>query len=127
MTQVGKDFSAIPVLDVSPLYSGDAAKMQQVADRLRGYLEAVGFLYVAGHDVPDASVQAVREASRRFFALPEAEKLRIRIDRNFRGFLPIASSTIVTSSVAQVSKPNQSGYVVRIAGEYTLVGRTCSA
>lgn len=102
------DFSVIPILDVSPLYSGDAAAIQKVADTLRGYLETVGFLYVSGHDVPEASVQAVREASRRFFALPEDDKLKIRIDRNFRGYLPIASSTIVTSSVAQVSKPNQS-------------------
>jgi len=102
------DFSAIPILDVSPLYSGDANAVRQVADTLRSYLETVGFLYVSNHDVPEASVQAVREASRRFFALPEDDKLKIRIDRNFRGYLPIASSTIVTSSVAQISKPNQS-------------------
>ena len=106
--QDSSDFSAIPILDVSPLYSGDATMVRQVADTLRGYLETVGFIYVAGHDVPEASVQAVREASRRFFALPEDDKLKIRIDRNFRGYLPIASSTIVTSSVAQISKPNQS-------------------
>ena len=102
------DFSAIPILDVSPLHSGDGAAVRQVAESLRGYLETVGFVYVAGHGVPEDSVQAVRAASRRFFALPEQDKLRIRIDRNFRGYLPIASSTIVTSSVAQVSKPNQS-------------------
>ena len=77
------DFSAIPILDVSPLHSGDAAAVRQVAERLRGYLETVGFVYVAGHGVPEASVQAVRAASRRFFALPEDDKLRIRIDRNF--------------------------------------------
>ena len=46
--------------------------------------------------------------SRAFFALPEAEKLKLKIDRNFRGYLPFAGSTIVTSSVAKVSKPNQS-------------------
>ncbi len=43
-----------------------------------------------------------------FFALPESEKLKLRIDRNFRGYLPFAGSTIVTSSIARVSKPNQS-------------------
>lgn len=102
------DFSAIPILDVSPLHSGDVSAFRQVADSLKGYLGTVGFVYVAGHGVPDDSVHAVREASRRFFSLPEEEKLKIRIDRNFRGYLPIASSTIVTSSVAQVSKPNQS-------------------
>ncbi len=102
------DFSEIPVLDVSQLFSGDAEAAAKVAETLRGYLEQIGFLYVAGHNVPDANVQGVREMARRFFALPEADKLALSIDKNFRGFLPMASSTIVTSSVAKVSKPNQS-------------------
>lgn len=102
------DFSSIPILDVSPLLSGDFSDRKHVAESLRGYLETVGFVYLSGHGVPKESVESVREASRRFFALPEDEKLKIRIDRNFRGYLPIASSTIVTSSVQQVSKPNQS-------------------
>ncbi len=102
------DFSNIPVLDVSPLYGDDLSAIQAVADTLRGYLENVGFLYVVGHSIPQADVEAVREASKAFFALPEEEKLKLKIDRNFRGYLPFAGSTIVTSSVATVSKPNQS-------------------
>lgn len=107
-TQGRGDFSEIPILDVSPLFSGDAAAAAKVAETLRGHLEKIGFLYVAGHNVPDESVQGLREAAKRFFALPEDEKLAVKIDKNFRGFLPMASSTIVTSSVAKVSKPNQS-------------------
>lgn len=102
------DFSDIPVLDVSPLYGDDDAAIQQVAKTLRGYLETVGFLYVVGHPVAQEDVEAVRSASRTFFALPDEEKLRLKIDKNFRGYLPFAGSTIVTSSVATVSKPNQS-------------------
>lgn len=102
------DFSEIPILDVSALFSGDEAAARWVSDTLRGHLESVGFLYVVGHNVPDESIEAVREAGKRFFALPEDEKLKLKIDRNFRGYLPINSSTIVTSSVAKVSKPNQS-------------------
>jgi isopenicillin N synthase-like dioxygenase len=55
-----------------------------------------------------AGVEAVRDMSKAFFALPESDKLKIKIDRNFRGYLPFAGSTIVTSSIAKVSKPNQS-------------------
>lgn len=98
------DFSKIPILDVSGL----SAAARSVADRLRDHLEQVGFLYIVGHDVPAGDVEAVRDMSRAFFALPEAEKLKLKIDRNFRGYLPFAGSTIVTSSVAKVSKPNQS-------------------
>lgn len=109
MTAQGRgDFSEIPVLDVSPLFADDADAAAKVAQTLRGHLERIGFLYVAGHNVPDESVQGVRDAAKRFFALPDEQKLALRIDKNFRGYLPMASSTIVTSSVAKVSKPNQS-------------------
>jgi isopenicillin N synthase-like dioxygenase len=102
------DFSQIPILDVSGLYTGDPADARAVAETLRGYLETVGFLYVSGHRVPSADVEAVRSMSRSFFALPDEQKLKLKIDKNFRGYLPFNGSTIVTSSVAKVSKPNQS-------------------
>ncbi|MBN7763111.1 isopenicillin N synthase family oxygenase [Nitratireductor aquibiodomus] len=102
------DFSEIPVLDVSGLYGGDEDAVRAVASTLRGYLENIGFLYIVGHQIAQEDIEAVREASRQFFALPEEEKLKLRIDKNFRGYLPFAGSTIVTSSVATVSKPNQS-------------------
>ena len=109
MSTVGRgEFSEIPILDVAPLFSGDAAAARAVSETLRSHLEQIGFLYVAGHNVPTESVEGVREAGKRFFALPEEEKLKLKIDANFRGYLPINSSTIVTSSVAKVSKPNQS-------------------
>jgi len=102
------DFSEIPILDVSTLYGSDDAAIRKTAATLRGYLETIGFLYVVGHPIPRADVEAVREASKRFFALPEEQKAKLKIDKNFRGYLAFAGSTIVTSSVATVSKPNQS-------------------
>ena len=102
------DFSEIPILDVSALYGQDQAAIRATAATLRRYLETIGFLYVVGHPIPNDDVESVREASKRFFALPDEEKLKVKIDKNFRGFLPFAGSTIVTSSVATVSKPNQS-------------------
>ncbi len=102
------DFSEIPILDVSSLYGDDQEAVRATAATLRRYLETIGFLYVVGHPIPRADVEAVREASKRSFALPEEEKATLKIDKNFRGFLPFAGSTIVTSSVAAVSKPNQS-------------------
>lgn len=106
-TQRG-DFSAIPIVDVGPLFGGGEAGLQKVAAELRDHLEHVGFVYVAGHNVPHDSVEAVREAGKAFFALPDDEKIKLKIDKNFRGYLPFNASTIVTSSVAKVSKPNQS-------------------
>ncbi len=61
------EFSQIPILDVSGLYSDDAGATRAVAETLGSYLENIGFLYVSGHNVPRADVLAVREASKRFF------------------------------------------------------------
>jgi isopenicillin N synthase-like dioxygenase len=102
------DFSAIPVVDVAPLFGGGEAGLRAVAEDLRDHLEKVGFVYIAGHNVPHDSIEAVREQGRRFFALPDEDKLKLKIDKNFRGYLPFNASTIVTSTVAKVSKPNQS-------------------
>lgn len=102
------DFSEIPKLDVSALYGADEAAIATTAAELRRHLETTGFLYVVGHPITTEQIEAVREMSRQFFALPESEKAKILINKNFRGYLPFAGSTIVTSSVEQVTKPNQS-------------------
>lgn len=102
------DFSEIPKLDVSALYGSDDAAIAATAAELRGHLETTGFLYVVGHPVTAEQIEAVRDMSRKFFDLPETEKAKLLINRNFRGYLPFAGSTIVTSSVEQVTKPNQS-------------------
>ena len=102
------DFSEIPKLDVSALYGADAEAIAATALSLRGHLETTGFLYVVGHPITIEQIEAVREMSRRFFALPESEKAKLLINKNFRGYLPFAGSTIVTSSVEAVTKPNQS-------------------
>ncbi len=102
------DFDRIPVLDLAGARGGGKAAFVDAVAVLRDNLETSGFLYLSGHGVPEESVLAVREQSWRFHALPIEEKLKLELDRNFRGYIPINTSTIVTSSVAKVSKPNQS-------------------
>ncbi|WP_458790453.1 isopenicillin N synthase family dioxygenase [Yoonia sp. MH D7] len=102
------DFDAIPKLDVGALYGTDGAALVKTAAELRTHLETTGFLYVVGHPIATEQIEAVRELSKRFFALPDGEKRKLQIDKNFRGYLPFAASTIVMSSVETVKKPNQS-------------------
>ncbi len=102
------NFSEIPELDVSSLYGSDEVASLKTVAQLRAHLETTGFLYVVGHPVTTGQVEAVRAYSKQFFALPDAEKQKLQIDKNFRGYLPFAASTIVTSSVEEVKKPNQS-------------------
>lgn len=46
----------------------------------------IGFFYAVNHHVPLAVIEAARDKSAEFFALPMAEKLRVKCDRNNRGF-----------------------------------------
>ena len=64
--------------------------------------------YIVNHGVPDELVARVFAASARFHALPLAEKMAIALDQNHRGFIPIDTSTDVNSTLAEVTRPNQS-------------------
>jgi len=86
------DVSAIPVIDMAPLATRDRAAIGAVADALVDAARRVGFFYVRNHAVPQSLVERVYALSRRFFALPAAEKESIRIDARHRGFLAIGQA-----------------------------------
>lgn len=69
----------------------DCAPPAELARRLDDALRADGFVAVTGHGVPEAVVAAAFDASRRFFALAEADKRRWHIDHwpLQRGFDPV--------------------------------------
>jgi isopenicillin N synthase-like dioxygenase len=69
---------------------------------------SVGFGYIVGHGIDPALTSAVFDAARRFHALPHDVKMLIELDDRHRGFIPINTSTDRRSSVATVTKPNQS-------------------
>lgn len=103
------EFSNIPVLDVSPLRGGARpdGRAGTVAE-LRRTLETIGFVYLADHGVPPELGERLHRLSVQFHDLPAEAKLRIRMNDAHRGYMPFSTSTIVTSSVAAVTKPNQS-------------------
>jgi len=93
--------SAIPVIDIG------AAEPRAAAD-LGAALELIGFAYLVGHGVSDALIETVFAASRAFHASPLALKQSLAINQSHRGYMGLATSTVVTSSVACVTKPNLS-------------------
>lgn len=102
------DFDEIPVLDAAALTTGDPKGLAELARDFADAYGRVGFGYIVNHGVPPEMTEAVFDASRRFHALPMARKMAVALDRNHRGFIPIDSSTDVTSTLAVVEKPNQS-------------------
>jgi len=83
--------SRLPIVDVSSLYREDGRAIEVTARAIGKAARSNGFLYVSGHGIPQASVASVLGQAERFFALPDAEKLRLRIgsERHHRGYVPV--------------------------------------
>ena len=80
---------SIPVLDVAGFTRDPTSSAgQDFVEDLGGALHEIGFVYLTGHGVEPALEQRLLEVSRRFFALPEAERRRIAIEHSaaFRGY-----------------------------------------
>jgi isopenicillin N synthase-like dioxygenase len=97
----------IPVIDFAPLFAGEPGALGRLAPQLRDACENVGFFYAAGHFVPEALIERAFAASRRFHALPLDEKLKLRLNENNIGYLPINESVQGASTVHKATRPNQ--------------------
>jgi isopenicillin N synthase-like dioxygenase len=87
----------LPVLDIAGfIHDPTSAAGTRFVDDLREICHEVGFLYVAGHGVPDDLNAAIERQARQFFALPLAQRL----------------------SIENVNSPQFRGYT-RLGGEYT--------
>jgi isopenicillin N synthase-like dioxygenase len=82
----------LPIIDMAPLFSKDAASRVAVAAQIAEACEAHGFFYLVGHSVPPQVLSALDTESRRFFALPEEAKMAIAMSRGgraWRGYFPL--------------------------------------
>jgi isopenicillin N synthase-like dioxygenase len=79
--------TALPVLDISKM-QGDPAQREAFLDELRRTAHEVGFFYVSGHGIPQALIDEMLTLARRFFDLPEEQKLAIEMinSPHFRGY-----------------------------------------
>jgi isopenicillin N synthase-like dioxygenase len=98
----------IPIVDLQGSLDADAPLARQNARALFEALSQIGFAYIAGHNVAPATREAAFAASRDFHASTLAQKQSLAINAFHRGYMGMATSTIVTSSVAKVTRPNMS-------------------
>src|ERR1700723_391694 len=85
-----RDFSAIPLVDISALIAGDADGSRTAAEALGQAAREVGFLYVTGHGIAQPLFEGLLAAARQFFAEPRARKMDVYIGHsaNHRGYVP---------------------------------------
>ena len=83
----------LPVIDISPLLlGGRSTATSEIARAIERACRDTGFFYVTGHGIASDLFARLDAASRRFFALPEAKKLEIRMSRGgraWRGYFPV--------------------------------------
>ena len=99
--------SLIPVIDFGPFFAGQAGALPALAERLRHACERIGFFYAANHGVTQDVIDRGFAASRRFHALPLAEKMTLRLNENNIGYMPMNASVQAASTVHKATKPNQ--------------------
>ena len=92
----------LPIIDFT-----DASE-DVLARQLDQAFSQIGFCYFKGIGVDSALVDGVFDASRRFHAQPRAAKEAIAMNRFHRGYMAPKTSLIETSSVARVTRPNDS-------------------
>ena len=87
MPQESNADATLPVIDLAGLADGDPAALARVARAVEAATTLSGFFYVSGHGIPESAIAGLRAQARRFFALPDAEKAAVAINRVNRGYL----------------------------------------
>ena len=83
---------AIPTLDLASFRRGlDSHTSSAFVDDLRAVCHEHGFFYLTGHGIDPAVIENLHSLARRFFALPETDRLAIANVHSpqFRGFTPV--------------------------------------
>ncbi|MDE8347108.1 MAG: 2-oxoglutarate and iron-dependent oxygenase domain-containing protein [Acidocella sp.] len=96
LTAARPALAELPVIDIGPLRGGAqadrAATIRAIGDACRN----TGFFYIVNHGVPATLIAEAFAAAKRFFALPEAEKAKIDIERSpcHRGWFKIGGENL---------------------------------
>ncbi len=84
-------FTEIPVIDFTPMHGDDLDAQKELATQVHKACVEVGFFYIKGHGVPDASIERLKNVSAEFFEQPMKNKLAIDISNSSysRGYIPL--------------------------------------
>jgi isopenicillin N synthase-like dioxygenase len=83
---------AIPLLDLGRFDAAEGHERAAFLAELRDAARGTGFFYITGHGIEPALLDALMKCARRFFALPEADKLAVEMvnSPHFRGYTRVA-------------------------------------
>jgi isopenicillin N synthase-like dioxygenase len=102
-----KYITEIPEIDLSPLSNQNKADMEYVAEQIKLAYTQVGFAYLINHNISSSLIEEAFSEAEKFHSLPLEEKLKIKQNDCFRGYVPINASILKVSTLGQAAKPNQ--------------------
>jgi isopenicillin N synthase-like dioxygenase len=107
--------SRIPVLDVGAYLAGERGVAGPLARAVARACEDTGFLVIANHGIPQQLIDDTFAVAEQFFALPESEKLLLKVGKYNIGYLPFGAQVVRHSPVNRNTKPNfsESFYITR--------------
>ena len=91
---VDKEFSQVPVIDISTLVSKTSNYSDVIADQIRQACQNYGFFYIVGHGVDEQLQKQLEHLSQQFFAQDVETKLKIRMalgGKAWRGYFPVGN------------------------------------
>src|SRR3954451_8227097 len=104
--RAGSDQGRIPVLDIGKVLEGEREACAALARAVARTCEDTGFLVVANHGIAPELVENTFTQAVRFFALPSASTIALKIGQYNIGYLPFGGQTVRHSPVNRNTKPN---------------------
>jgi isopenicillin N synthase-like dioxygenase len=96
----------VPTISLAGLRSGERADVERIGAAIGRAARGIGFFSVADHGIDPALIDAVYAQSRRFFALPQAEKEAITVANStaYRGYVKIGEETLDPATAPDVKE-----------------------
>jgi isopenicillin N synthase-like dioxygenase len=99
--------NAIPTIDLSPLQNGSDSDRRKVARQIDEACTDIGFFLVEGHGVPQDLITTARQRAIDFFALPDADKMKVERPpaKISRGYNSVGDRSL-SYSMGEVAPPD---------------------
>jgi isopenicillin N synthase-like dioxygenase len=75
-------FTDVPVIDLEPVWSGDAGARRAVAEQIAEVCGRVGFMYIKNHRISPRDIDAIFKTAADFHNLPLDAKMEVSITKN---------------------------------------------
>ena len=87
----------VPIIDLGPFLAEEPGAAHTTASEMRDALERIGFFFIINHGIPKSLRDRLVEATARFYALPLAQKMALKINEAGNGYVPTRGELPKTS------------------------------